>query len=51
MDDWLDDPRRRALPLDAQRSMESAPSLLGVSGHLLTLARREDARAGALGMP
>ncbi|MBN6051770.1 class I SAM-dependent methyltransferase, partial [Nonomuraea sp. RK-328] len=33
VDDWLDDPERRALLLDAQRSMESVPSLLGVSGH------------------
>ncbi|MEV0201221.1 class I SAM-dependent methyltransferase [Nonomuraea sp. NPDC050691] len=40
VDDWLDDPERRALLLDAQRSMESVPSLLGVSGHLVTLARR-----------
>ncbi|MGW2150566.1 class I SAM-dependent methyltransferase [Nonomuraea bangladeshensis] len=37
--DWLDDPERRALLLDAQRSMESVPSLLGVSGHLLSTAR------------
>ncbi|WP_188192157.1 class I SAM-dependent methyltransferase [Nonomuraea sp. SYSU D8015] len=40
VDDWLDDPERRALLLDAQRSMESVPSLLGVSGHMITLARR-----------
>ncbi|RSM94496.1 class I SAM-dependent methyltransferase [Nonomuraea sp. WAC 01424] len=39
--DWLDDPACRTLLLDAQRSMESEPSLLGVSGHLLTVARRE----------
>ncbi|TDD45869.1 class I SAM-dependent methyltransferase [Nonomuraea terrae] len=38
--DWLDDPERRALLLDAQRSVESVPSLLGVSGHLLTVAHR-----------
>ncbi|NUO99960.1 MAG: class I SAM-dependent methyltransferase [Streptomyces sp.] len=38
VDAWLDDPGRRALLLDAQRSMESEPSLLGVSGHLLTVA-------------
>ncbi|MFI6326233.1 class I SAM-dependent methyltransferase [Nonomuraea sp. NPDC050556] len=37
--DWLDDPERRSLMLDAQRSMESVPSLLGISGHLLTVAR------------
>ncbi|MFI7635333.1 class I SAM-dependent methyltransferase [Nonomuraea sp. NPDC049400] len=41
VDDWLDDPERRALMLGAQRSMESVPSLLGVSGHLLTVSRRE----------
>lgn len=40
VDDWLDDPERRALMLDAQRRLELVPSLLGVSGHLLTLARR-----------
>ncbi|MGW0807792.1 class I SAM-dependent methyltransferase [Nonomuraea sp. NPDC002799] len=40
VNDWLDDPERRALMLDAQRSMESVPTLLGVSGHLLTVARR-----------
>ncbi|MEN3540337.1 class I SAM-dependent methyltransferase [Microbispora sp. ZYX-F-249] len=38
--DWLDDPERRRLMLDAQRALERVPSLLGVSGHLLTLARR-----------
>ncbi|MEU4544883.1 class I SAM-dependent methyltransferase [Nonomuraea dietziae] len=43
IDDWLDDPERRTLLLDAQRSMESVPSLLGVSGHLLTIARRPGA--------
>ncbi len=40
VDDWLDDPERRALMLDAQRRLESVPSLLGVSGHVLTLARK-----------
>ncbi|GAA3598285.1 hypothetical protein GCM10022419_097100 [Nonomuraea rosea] len=40
VNDWLDDPERRALLLDAQRSMESVPSLLGVSGHLLTITHR-----------
>ncbi|GAA4184378.1 class I SAM-dependent methyltransferase [Streptosporangium oxazolinicum] len=40
IDDWLDDPERRALMLDAQRRLESVPSLLGVSGHMLTLARK-----------
>ncbi|MFI6792996.1 class I SAM-dependent methyltransferase [Nonomuraea sp. NPDC050383] len=41
IDDWLDDPERRTLLLDAQRSMESVPSLLGVSGHMLTAAYRD----------
>lgn len=40
VNDWLDDPERRVLMLDAQRSMESVPSLLGVSGHMLTVTRR-----------
>jgi hypothetical protein len=40
LDDWLDDPRRRALLLEELRAMESEPSLLGVSGHLLAVARR-----------
>ncbi|GAB3151773.1 class I SAM-dependent methyltransferase [Microbispora hainanensis] len=40
VDDWLDAPERRRLMLDAQRTLERVPSLLGVSGHLLTLARR-----------
>lgn len=40
VNDWLDDPDGRALMLDAQRSMESVPSLLGVSGHMLTITRR-----------
>jgi SAM-dependent methyltransferase len=34
--EWLDDPDRRALLLDAVRRTESVPSLLGISGHLLT---------------
>ncbi|MEQ4720492.1 hypothetical protein [Nonomuraea sp. B19D2] len=37
----LEDPECRALMLGAQRSMESVPSLLGVSGHMLTVSRRE----------
>lgn len=41
VNDWLDDPERRTLMLDALRSMESVPSLLGVSGHILTLAHRD----------
>ncbi|WP_204358547.1 bifunctional 2-polyprenyl-6-hydroxyphenol methylase/3-demethylubiquinol 3-O-methyltransferase UbiG [Streptosporangium sp. 'caverna'] len=40
VNDWLDDPERRTLILDAQRAVESVPSLLGVSGHMLTAARR-----------
>ncbi|MFG1863321.1 class I SAM-dependent methyltransferase [Microbispora bryophytorum] len=40
VNDWLDDPERRRLMLDAQRTPERVPSLLGISGHLLTLARR-----------
>ncbi|WP_030919249.1 class I SAM-dependent methyltransferase [Streptosporangium amethystogenes] len=40
INDWLDDPDRRTLMLDAQRRLESVPSLLGISGHLLTLARK-----------
>ncbi|MEV4327689.1 class I SAM-dependent methyltransferase [Microbispora rosea] len=40
VDDWLDDPERRRHMLDAQRTLERVPSLLGVSGHMLTLARR-----------
>lgn len=34
--EWLDDPERRELVLDTVRRTESVPSLLGVSGHLLT---------------
>ncbi|MEV4115273.1 methyltransferase domain-containing protein [Nonomuraea sp. NPDC049695] len=41
VDDWLDDPARRALLLEAQRSLESVPSLLGVSSHMLTVSRRD----------
>ncbi|WP_214415411.1 class I SAM-dependent methyltransferase [Sphaerisporangium fuscum] len=40
IEDWLDDPGRRDLILQAQRSMESVPSLIGVSGHVLTVAHR-----------
>jgi SAM-dependent methyltransferase len=39
VDDWLDDGGRRELLLDAARRLESVPSLLGVSGHLLAVAR------------
>ncbi|MGV9375222.1 class I SAM-dependent methyltransferase [Nonomuraea sp. NPDC003707] len=38
VDDWLDDDERRELLLDAARRLESEPSLLGVSGHLLAVA-------------
>jgi len=40
IDAWLDDPDRRADVLHAVRLTESAPSLLGASAHLLTVARR-----------
>ncbi|WP_035841256.1 class I SAM-dependent methyltransferase [Kitasatospora azatica] len=36
IDQRLDDPAERAVVLDALRAGESEPSLLGVSGHLLT---------------
>ena len=39
IDEWLDDPARRADVLAAMRVTESVPSLLGVSGHVLTAAR------------
>ncbi|MEU0570325.1 hypothetical protein ABZ297_33745 [Nonomuraea sp. NPDC005983] len=38
VDDWLDDGERRELLLAAARRLESVPSLLGVSGHLLAVA-------------
>ncbi|WP_329569892.1 class I SAM-dependent methyltransferase [Kitasatospora sp. NBC_01266] len=40
LDERLDDPEQRALVLDALRRAESEPSLLGVSGHLLTVGAR-----------
>jgi SAM-dependent methyltransferase len=40
IDAWLDDPPRRADVLSALRLTESVPTLLGVSGHLLTAMRR-----------
>lgn len=40
VDGWLDDPQRREVVLAALRSTESEPSLLGVSGHLLTAGQR-----------
>ncbi|MFI5530573.1 class I SAM-dependent methyltransferase [Kitasatospora sp. NPDC051853] len=45
VNDWLDDEERRAVVLEAVRRTESEPSLLGVSGHLLTAGRRPE-RAG-----
>ncbi|MFC1408933.1 hypothetical protein ACEZCY_06505 [Streptacidiphilus sp. N1-12] len=36
VDTWLDDPIRSELLLQALRLTESEPSLLGLSGHLLT---------------
>ncbi|MEV6013840.1 methyltransferase domain-containing protein [Streptomyces sp. NPDC051976] len=35
---YLDDPERRQRLLDALRSVETAPSVLGASGHILTTA-------------
>ncbi|AXG57969.1 methyltransferase family protein [Streptomyces lincolnensis] len=40
VEDWLDDPERREAVLAASRHVESEPSLLGVSGHLLTVGGR-----------
>lgn len=37
---WLDDPDRREAVLTATRHIESEPTLLGTSGHLLTAGRR-----------
>ncbi|MGW3195973.1 hypothetical protein ACWDBD_15580 [Streptomyces sp. NPDC001118] len=37
---WLDDPERRPLVLAAMRRTESVPSLLGISGHVLTAGTR-----------
>jgi SAM-dependent methyltransferase len=39
MDGHLDDPGRRAMVLEALMATSSEPSLLGASGHLLTVAR------------
>ena len=36
---YLDDPEQRQHVLDALRSVETEPSVLGVSGHILTTAR------------
>jgi SAM-dependent methyltransferase len=40
VEDWLDDPARREAVLAASRRIESEPTLLGASGHLLTVGRR-----------
>ncbi|SNX64955.1 methyltransferase family protein [Streptomyces sp. TLI_55] len=40
VENWLDDPERRAAVLGATRRIESEPALLGASGHLLTAGRR-----------
>lgn len=39
VEEWLADPERRAAVLAAARRIESEPSLLGASGHLLTAGR------------
>jgi SAM-dependent methyltransferase len=40
VDDWLDDPERRAALLRAIARVETEPSILGASSHLLAVARR-----------
>jgi hypothetical protein len=40
VEDWLDDPERREAVLAASRRIESEPTLLGASGHLLTVGTR-----------
>lgn len=40
VEEWLDDPERREAVLAATRRIESEPSLLGASGHVLTAGRR-----------
>ncbi|MEU1479365.1 methyltransferase domain-containing protein [Streptomyces sp. NPDC005760] len=40
VEDWLNDPDRRETVLAACRHIESEPTLLGASGHLLTVGRR-----------
>ncbi|MFK4105441.1 class I SAM-dependent methyltransferase [Streptomyces sp. NPDC019531] len=42
VEDWLDDPGRRETVLAACRHIESEPTLLGASGHLLTAGRRPE---------
>jgi SAM-dependent methyltransferase len=39
---WLDDPGRTRLLLDAIARVESEPSMLGSTGHLLAIGRRPD---------
>ncbi|MCG5212503.1 class I SAM-dependent methyltransferase [Streptosporangium sp. KLBMP 9127] len=53
MDDvnaWLDEPEMRRLLLDALRRVELEPTLLGVSGHLVTIASRSG-QVGEAGTP
>jgi SAM-dependent methyltransferase len=40
VEEWLDDPERREAVLAATRRIETEPSLLGASGHVLTVGRR-----------
>ncbi|MGY1496388.1 class I SAM-dependent methyltransferase [Streptomyces sp. QTS52] len=40
VEQWLDDPERREAVLSATRRIESEPTLLGASGHVLTAGRR-----------
>ncbi|ELP65288.1 class I SAM-dependent methyltransferase [Streptomyces turgidiscabies] len=40
VEEWLDDPERREAVMSATRRIESEPSLLGASGHVLTAGRR-----------
>lgn len=40
VEEWLDDPERREVVLAASRRIESEPTLLGISGHLLTAGTR-----------
>jgi hypothetical protein len=40
LDAWLADERRRAVLLAALAALEAEPTLLGVSAHLLAVARR-----------
>jgi ubiquinone/menaquinone biosynthesis C-methylase UbiE len=40
VNEWLDDPQRRELLLRAIRRVETEPSLLGASAHVLAVARR-----------